>query len=250
MRLKYIPRTVIALCTVSLVAGLAACSGNDDSAAVVTVTSDVTTTAPTTTGDAQAETTADEEAPAADEPAAEETGEDTAAPDNGLPAQFAAATDGVDGAYQYALVDITGDGAPELLLREDADGVGTITVFTSDGTKVPTTFQDGAGPDGETYSVAATTDGTGLLTTETPAGLGTTTTVRWEMSGGYLQRTDDEWTSLGMLVPPELTNRQAPVNWVDATAPGGSAESGNADGSAGTGSGEDPDQSADEPSGE
>lgn len=236
MHLKYIPRTVVALSAGALVVGLTACSGNDDSSAVVTVTSDVTTSA-TKTSSVEDTPTGTTGSDPVTEAATEVTG---TVPDNGLPAAFADALDGITGAYQYSLVDITGDGAPELLLRQVSDGVGTITVFTSDGTRVPTTLQDGAGPDGETYSLAATTDGTGLLTTDAPAGLGTTTTVRWELVGGQLQRTADHWTYIGDLLPTELTSRQAPVSWTDGTA-GGDAS---AD-SSGAGSGQQTDEPAD-----
>ncbi|WP_156980269.1 hypothetical protein [Corynebacterium terpenotabidum] len=215
MHLKHLSGPAVALSTVALVATLSACSDNneDDSSVVVTVTSEVTTTPATTTARAGASMTA-----TADSRATEEPGTDGTGGDNGLPAPFSTALDNVDGAYQYSLMDLTGDGEPELLLREESDGIGTITVFTSDGTAVPTTLQDGpGGPDGATYSVAATSDQTGLLTTETPAGLDTTTTVRWELSGGYLQRTSDSWTYIGGLVPLDLAARTQEISWTDGT---------------------------------
>lgn len=213
MPLKHLPRTAVALAAASMVVALASCSGDDDNDAATTASTGVRTTAVTSDASDAPETSGTHRSSDA------ATSTDRARSESDLPEPFSGALDGISGAYQYALVDITGDGADELLLRQESAGVGTISIFTSDGTAVPTTLQDGtSGPEGGAYSVTVTTDHNGLLTTDTPDGLGFTTTVRWELSGQYLQRTSDEWTYIDGLVPSDLAELQAPINWIDAVA--------------------------------
>ncbi|AHW64845.1 Putative secreted protein [Corynebacterium glyciniphilum AJ 3170] len=124
---------------------------------------------------------------------------------------------------QYALVDITSDGDPELLLKTPAEGQESlydVSVYDTSGTEVPvdgvTTgkFADGLpGAGGRRYELAASKDDDGILFSLRQSMDTEMTMDLWTIDNGAVRKTGQSWT-YPVAAPPAPADANAPADLV------------------------------------
>ncbi|MGN0094853.1 MAG: hypothetical protein ACI38U_02210 [Corynebacterium sp.] len=129
-------------------------------------------------------------------------------------------SDGPAEGFEYALVDITADGTPEILVKAVGGEFSAVRVLvpSDDNTSLThteKTFQEGAASaGGARMSLEASSDG-GLLETSSQAASGQTTTTEWTFDGSDMVESGQSWQYRIDQVPGDLDAVRAPVEWSD-----------------------------------
>ena len=123
------------------------------------------------------------------------------------------------GDFEFALVDITGDGEDELLFRAVGNHISATQVFAAgeDGdelTRIDRNFYAGAASTGGFRAeLHAASDGSGLLSSEGQSGTGQYTTEKWTVDGSEMVETGDGWDFRLDQKPDDLESLQAEIEW-------------------------------------
>lgn len=123
------------------------------------------------------------------------------------------------GDFEFALVDITGDGEDELLVRAVGNHISATQVFAAgeDGdelTRIDRNFYAGAASTGGFRAeLHAASDGSGLLSSEGQSGAGQYTTEKWTVDGSEMVETGDGWDFRLDQKPDDLESLQAEIEW-------------------------------------
>ncbi|WP_145943544.1 hypothetical protein [Corynebacterium glyciniphilum] len=205
MRTNMTQRLAAIVATGTLAISLTACDDDDDNGS--------NSTQPATTGTVEDDQNAELRELYAD------------ALDNLDPSTFA--SDGFSpreptGAYEYAMVDITGDDIPEMLVKSVATEISSIRLIAANEDRTALVepdhlFGDGAGSaGGERLELHTRTNHDGLLASDGRSGTGQYTTTEWELDGDQLQETGKTWEYRIDQKPADLEQAQAEIPWSDS----------------------------------
>ncbi|RAV31923.1 hypothetical protein [Corynebacterium heidelbergense] len=126
------------------------------------------------------------------------------------------------GEYQYALIDLGGDGQKDLLLKRVSREVSPIRAFTYDpASRTAKMIGDPAGDGaasagGERAAVAAAVPDGGMLVSDGRSGTGLYTTTLWKRQGFDLQKTSRVWNYRSDQKPGDLQTMEQPIKWYAA----------------------------------
>lgn len=126
------------------------------------------------------------------------------------------------GAYEYAVVDITGDDTPEMLVKSVATEISSIRLIAANEDRTALVepdhlFGDGAGSaGGERLELHTSTNHDGLLASDGRSGTGQYKTTEWELDGDQLQETGKTWEYRIDQKPADLEDAQTEIPWTDS----------------------------------
>lgn len=126
------------------------------------------------------------------------------------------------GAYEYAMVDITGDDTPEMLVKSVATEISSIRLIAANEDRTALVepdhlFGDGAASaGGERLELHTSTNHDGLLASDGRSGTGQYKTTEWELDGDQLRETGNIWEYRIDQKPADLEDAQEEIPWTDS----------------------------------
>lgn len=124
------------------------------------------------------------------------------------------------GEFEYALVDITADGKPELLVKAIGSEFGAVRVLAaseddSELIEAQKIFHEGAASaGGARMALEASANNDALFETSGQSASGQTTTTAWEFDGAEMQESGQTWDYRSDQVPGDLEGVTVPIDWV------------------------------------
>lgn len=204
-------RTATALSAVALAATLTACGSSDDD-----TTSDTAPTTDTATG---VEETPDDDPNAERRDLYNEALDGLSLDNDRFTSDDAILYDGT-GEFEYALADVDGDDAPELLASAIGETFSNAKIFTvTDGELVETDelFAYGAATAGGGRAALHTSaNADGVFRSIGQSASGETWTNRWTLEGDRMVEDDAQWHYRIDQVPDDLAAEQVEVTWTPA----------------------------------